>query len=109
MGMTEDARIEALKKMAAAHPNDSRPRFGLAMEYEKAERWDDAVAALREYLSLADDEGNAYGRLGKALRHLGREDEAKDAYRQGIDAANRHGHPTMAMEFEEVLEDWDYA
>lgn len=107
--MTADARIEALKKMAAAHPSDSRPRFGLAMEYEKAERWEDAVAALREYLSLADDEGNAYGRLGKALRALGRDDEAKAAYRDGIGAAARHGHPTMVGEFEEVLEEWDYA
>ena len=107
--MTEDARIEALKQMAAAHPTDSRPRFGLAMEYEKAERWEDAAAALRDYLSLADDEGNAGGRLGKALRALGRDDEAKAAYRDGIEAATRHGHPTMVMEFEEVLEEWDYA
>lgn len=107
--MPEDPRIEALVKMAAAHPKDSRPRFGLAMEYEKAERWDDAVGALREYLALADDEGNAYGRLGKALRALGREEEAKAAYRSGIEAATRHAHPTMVAEFEEVLEEWDYA
>ena len=107
--MQEDARIEALRKMAAARPDDPRPRFGLALEMEKAGRWEDAADELRAYLSLTDDEGNAYGRLGKALRELGRESEAKEAYRQGIDAANRHGHPTMAMEFEEVLDDWDYA
>lgn len=107
--MQEDARIEALRKMAAARPEDPRPRFGLAMEMEKAERWEDAVAELRAYLALADDEGNAYGRLGKALRRLGRDDEAKAAYRQGVEVAGRHGHPTMAMEFEEVLDDWDYA
>lgn len=107
--MQEDPRIQALRKMAAAHPEDPRPRFGLAMEMEKAERWEDAAAELRAYLELADDEGNAYGRLGKALRHLGRDDEAREAYRQGIDAANRHGHPTMVMEFEEVLDEWGYA
>ncbi|HEX9936617.1 MAG TPA: tetratricopeptide repeat protein [Longimicrobium sp.] len=107
--MQEDPRIQALRKMAAAHPEDPRPRFGLALEMEKASRWEDAAAELRAYLALADDEGNAYGRLGKALRNLGRDDEAREAYRQGIDAANRHGHPTMAMEFEEVLEEWDYA
>jgi hypothetical protein len=37
---------------------------------------------------------------------LGRDDEARGAYRRGIDAAYRHGHPTMAMEFEETLEDF---
>jgi len=103
----EDARIAALRKMAESRPDDPRPRFGLAMGYEKAARWEDVVHALREYLSLTDDEGNAYGRLGKALRELGRDDEAKAAYQQGIDAAYRHGHPTMAGEFEDVLENWD--
>lgn len=102
--MSED-RIEALRRMAAAHPDDPRPLFGLALEYEKAERWDDAVQTLRDYLARSDDEGNAWGRLGAALRHLGRDEEARDAYRTGIAAAHRHAHPTMAAEFEEVLED----
>ncbi|HEX6746304.1 MAG TPA: tetratricopeptide repeat protein [Longimicrobium sp.] len=105
--MQEDARIAALRKMAESKPDDPRPRFGLAMEFEKAERWEEAVAELRAYLALTDDEGNAYGRLGKALRQLGRDDEAREAYRQGVDAAYRHGHPTMAGEFEDVLEEWD--
>ena len=104
--MSEEQRIESLRKMADANPDDSRPRFGLALEYEKAGRWEDSARALREYLSLADDEGNAYGRLGHALRQLGRDDEAKAAYRDGIAAAERHHHPTMVAEFEEILEDW---
>ena len=100
------SRTGALQKMAAAHPNDPRPRFGLALEYERAADWEATARELRAYLALADDEGNAYGRLGHALRQLGLHDEARDAYRQGIAAAERHGHPTMAMEFEEVLEEW---
>ena len=105
----DDARIAALRKMSDARPDDARPRFGLALEYEKAEAWEDVVRELREYLARTQDQGNAYGRLGAALRRLGRDDEAKDAYRQGVDAAYRHGHPTMAGEFEQLLEDWDYA
>jgi thioredoxin-like negative regulator of GroEL len=104
--VTAEARIEALVKMMQAHPDDPRPRFGLALEYEKAERWEDAVRALRDYLERADDEGNAWGRLGAALRHLGRTDEAAEAYRRGIDAATRHGHPTMVGEFEDILDDF---
>jgi len=102
---TEHDRIEALRKMAAAHPEDPRPLFGLALEYEKAGRWEEVVDTLRRYLALADDEGNAYGRLGHALRELGRDGEAREAYRAGVDAAHRHGHPTMAMEFEDVLDE----
>lgn len=102
-------RVQALRKMAEAHPDDPRPRFGLALEHERAGAWDDAVRELRAYLALTDDQGNAWGRLGKALRELGRDDEAKEAYRTGVEAAYRHGHPSMAGEFEQVLEDWDYA
>lgn len=101
----DPSRVEALRKLAATRPDDPRARFGLALEYERQERWEEVVSELRAYLQLAQDEGNAYGRLARALRHLGRDDEARAAYREGIDAAYLHGHPTMAMEFEEELEE----
>lgn len=103
----DDARIEALRKMAEARPDDPRPRFGLALEHERRGEWAAAADTLRDYLARADDEGNAWGRLGAALRRLGRDDEARDAYERGIEAARRHGHPTMAGEFEDILDDWD--
>ena len=99
-------RIAALQKMIDRSPDDPRARFGLAMELEKQARWDEAAAQLTRYLELTEDEGNAWGRLGHALRQLGRDDEARAAYTRGIAAANAHGHPTMAAEFEEILEDW---
>lgn len=103
--MSEE-RIESLRKMAEARPDDPRPRFGLALEFEKAGRMEEAVQTLREYLAIADDEGNAWGRLGAALRTLGRDDEAREAYRMGIAAATRHNHPTMVGEFEDILDEW---
>lgn len=103
----ETPRIENLQAMLAKHPADPRIRFALALEYEKLERWEDAASELRRYLDAADDEGNAWGRLGAALRHVGRDEEARAAYRTGIEAARLHGHPTMAAEFEDVLDDWD--
>lgn len=99
-------RIAALQKMIDRSPDDARARFGLAMELEKQGRWEEAAAQLTRYLELTEDEGNAWGRLGHALRQLGRDDEARAAYTRGITAATAHGHPTMAAEFEEVLEDW---
>lgn len=100
----ENPRIEALKKMLVARPNDGRAHFGLALEYERQEAWDEMIAHLREYLGSADDEGNAYGRLARALIRTGKEAEARQAYRDGILAAGRHGHPTLALELEEELE-----
>ena len=92
----ENLRVASLLRMMEARPKDARPRFGLALEYEKQGRWAEMVDVLREYLQLTDDEGNAYGRLAQALRHLARGEEAREVYQQGIEAAQRHGHPTMA-------------
>lgn len=101
------SRIESLKSMVEARPNDARARFGLALEYERAGEWEEVVTQLRAYLERTADEGNAYGRLGHALLQLGREEEAREAYGEGIRAAYRHSHPTMALEFEEILEELD--
>lgn len=101
------ARLRSLRRMVERNPNDPRYRFGLAAEYQKLEMWEQVANELEDYLALTDDEGNAWGRLGHALRELDRTDESRAAYRKGIEAANRHGHPTMAAEFEETLADID--
>ena len=103
--MTDSSRLDALVRMLGNRPDDSRLRFGVALEYLKAGRTEDGVRELRRYLDEADDEGNGWGRLGAALFELGRDDEAVEAYRTGIQAAERHGHPTMAEEFREILEE----
>jgi predicted Zn-dependent protease len=98
------ARLDSLEAMLRRNPGDTRIRFALATEYEKLGRFDDVVAQLRAYLAQADDQGNAWGRLGHALFRLGRAGEARDAYAQGVEAARAHGHPSMAAEFQEILE-----
>jgi len=45
-----------------------------------------------------------YRLLGEALLKLERNQEAKEAYKKGIEAAYKHGHPGMAEEFEEIIE-----
>jgi Flp pilus assembly protein TadD len=102
--VTPPDRLAALERMLGNRPDDSRLRFGLALEYLNAGRTEEAVKELRAYLGATDDEGNGWGRLGAALTDLGREEEARDAYRNGIEAAVRHGHPTMAEELTVALE-----
>ena len=90
--------------MVARRPDDPRARFGLAIEHLQAGALEDGIRELRTYLSLADDEGNAWGRLGEALGSLGQREEAREAYEKGIEAAMRHGHPTLAETLTETLE-----
>ena len=105
--MTDNPRITALRQLLERNPNDARALFGLANEFEKEARWSDVVEHLSRYLQVAEDQGNAWGRLGHALRATGRDDEARQAYRRGAQVAQTHGHPSMAAEFEEILGDWE--
>lgn len=100
-----EARIEVFKKMLDAEPDNSTVRFGLANELLKLERFAEAAAELQTYLGQANDQGNAYGKLAQALERLGKFDEARSAYQRGIEAANRHGHPGMAQDFQMALDD----
>ena len=104
---SSEARVRSLERMLDKRPDDNRVRFALAVEHLNAGRPEDGIRELRTYLASSDDEGNAWGRLASALVDLGRTDEARDAYRKGIDAAKRHGHPTMVEEFEAELEGLD--
>lgn len=90
--------------MLDRRPDDPRLRFGLAVELLNAGELEPAVGELERYLEVADDEGNAWGRLAQALEELDRRGEARKAWTRGIEAARRHGHPTMAEEFEEALD-----
>jgi len=97
-------RLDYFAQLVSEDPTVARARFGYANELLRAERWEDAAGELRAYLELAEDEGNAWGRLAEALTKLGRVDEAADAYLTGIDQSLKHGHTGMADDFQAALE-----
>ncbi len=101
-------RIEVFKQMLASDAENTMVLFGLANEYQKIGDWQNTIATLEEYLSKADDEGNAYGMLAKAYEQTGMREKAKAAYEKGIEVSNAHGHPTMANDYRMTL-DSDYS
>jgi predicted Zn-dependent protease len=101
-------RIEVFKQMLEADPSNTMVMFGLAKEYEKTENYEEVAALLEKYLSLADDEGNAYGMLARAYEKTGDREKAKEALIKGIEVSNAHGHPSMAEDYRMTLE-MDYA
>jgi predicted Zn-dependent protease len=96
-------RIDTFRQMLEADPENTMVRFGLANECLKAERFEEAMAALTDYLKRADDEGAAYGMLARALERVGRREDARRAYEEGIRAAEGHGHPSMAEDYRMTL------
>ncbi|MEW6732836.1 MAG: hypothetical protein AB1489_16040 [Acidobacteriota bacterium] len=97
------SRLEALQELLKNEPNDAFVRYGLANEYYKAGQLEECVNMIVSYLKLANDEGAVYRMLGHALLRLGRRNEARQAFEQGIVAAEHHNHPSMAEEFRETI------
>jgi predicted Zn-dependent protease len=98
------SRIETFKQMLESDPENVLVRFGLANEYLKAERYEDAIVALNDYLQRADDEGAAFGMLARAYEKTGQREKAREFYQRGIEAAQLHGHPSMAEDYRMTLE-----
>ena len=99
------SRIDSLKALAQKEPGNGLIRYMLANEHLKAKEYASALEELGFYFGIADDEGSGYRMAAIAHLALGQEEEAKGAYRTGIEAAGRHHHPGMASEFEAALEE----
>jgi len=97
------SRIEVFKQMLVTDPVNGSILFGLAKEYEKTGQTDEMIETLERYLAISEDEGNAFGMLAGAYEKAGQRDKAKETYQRGIDAASKHGHPSMAEEYRTTL------
>ena len=99
------SRIETLEQLLNQDPTDVTLHYMLGNEYFKAQMYDRAVTTLRRYLSLSDDEGAAFRMLAQSLERLGKIEEARRAYQDGLAAATRHRHQPMIEEYTEALKD----
>lgn len=90
--------------MVTAKPNDSFARYGLAMEYANS---GDLENAIREYQALLAANPNysaAYYHGGQTLEKLGRREDARALYRQGIEATTRVGDLHTRSEIQAALD-----
>ncbi len=77
--------------MAREQPDDAMISYGLASEYVKAERWNEAAEALRNVLRVNKDYTAAYQMLGTSLLNLGAREEAEQTWAEGVRVAERTG------------------
>jgi len=97
-------RLEALKNMVAQNPNDSFSRYGLAMEYARSGDLEQAVEEYRALLAANPNYPAAYFHGGQALEKLGRREEARTLYQQGIEATTRLGDLHTRSEIQAALD-----
>lgn len=91
------SRIEALKQMLEQNPAAAFARYGLAMEYIKSGDLETAVTEFRTILASDPSYSAAYFHGGQTLEKLGRLEEARALYRQGI-AQTRDAHARSEMQ-----------
>src|ERR1700693_2398421 len=84
-------RVEVLRNMLAQNPNDSFARYGLAMEYANSGDLERAILEYQALLGVNPDYSAAYYHGGQTLEKLGRREDARALYRQGIEATTRIG------------------
>ncbi len=97
------SRLEQIQKMLTAEPNDVFLNFGMAMEYVKADRLEDAVAQFARVNEIDPHYIAAYFQRGNTLITIGRLHDASAVLREGIEVAERIGDQHAAAEMGEVL------
>ena len=85
------SRIDIFAEMVKQQPDDAMIWYGLASEYVKIERWNEAADALRNVLRINPDYTAAYQMLGTALMNAGHREEAISVWTRGIEVARRAG------------------
>jgi predicted Zn-dependent protease len=98
------SRIEVFEQMLATDPANAAVLFGLSKEYEKAGDDSKLIETLERYLAAADDEGNAYGMLAAAYQRTRHSEKARAAYERGVEVSMAHGHPGMAEDYRQILQ-----
>ena len=98
------ARLETLLNLVEQNPADSFMRYGLAMEYRNTGNLEAAVNEFRKLMAADPDYGPAYFHGGQTLERLGRQEEARDLYRQGLEVTTRKGDHHARDEMQAALD-----
>ncbi len=98
-----DKRLAFLQKLTADGSEDPMAWYGLAMEYRKRERWDEALQTFSTLRTRKPDYVAMYLMCGQMLEGVGRKDEAREWMEAGIAAARAKGDSHAVSELESAL------
>jgi Tfp pilus assembly protein PilF len=97
-------RIDVLKSMVEQDPKNTFARYGLALEYVKAGQPESGVEEFRKLLADNPDYAAGYYHAARTLEGMGRIDEARDMYEQGIAVTTRTGDAHTRSELQAALD-----
>jgi predicted Zn-dependent protease len=101
--MAESKRLAFLQKTTADGSKDPLAWYGLAMEYRKLERWDEALQTFTAFRAMQPDYVAMYLMCGQMLAGIARPEEARDWLEVGLEQARKKGDGHAASELESAL------
>jgi Flp pilus assembly protein TadD len=102
--MTAKNRKQQLEEMLAEDPKDPFLRYGLAMEYVREGNDEEAVRRFLEMATVTPEYVPMYLQAGQALARLGRLEQAREMYRNGIAMARQQREDHAAEEMQGLME-----
>jgi tetratricopeptide (TPR) repeat protein len=97
------SRREKIEEMLKAEPNDVFLRYGLAVEYDNEERFEESLALFAGLAKETPPHVPSFFRGAQLLARLDRVNEARAMLRDGIEAARLQGNAHAAAEMGEFL------
>ncbi len=102
-GPIPNKRLAFLEKVTAEGTEDPLAWYGLAMEYRKLQRWDEALQTFTTLRTRKADYIAMYLMCGQMLDEAGRRAEARKWLESGLTVANAKGDSHAASEIQSAL------
>jgi len=96
-------RLAFLEESVAKGSTDPFAWYGLAMEYRKLDRWDDALRTFEKLREIQPDYVAMYLMCGQMLEGRARKAEARAWYVDGVNRAKQKGDAHALSELEGAL------
>lgn len=100
---TYSAKAKRLAAYIQKNPDDSFSKFALALEFLKMDKLEKSRVLFEDIHRNDPEYIGVYYHLGKVYEQMGRLQDAKNIYKQGLQMAGKHGDPKTVSELREVL------
>jgi Flp pilus assembly protein TadD len=91
-------RLDQLLKFKDSRPDDPFIQYAIGIELKNAERFVEAESQLRIVAERFPTYVPTYLHFGQVLEAVGKEDEARSVYQQGLKHANRDPHAASELQ-----------
>lgn len=98
------ARLDQLRKLAQAEPNDPMTHYAMGLEFINLDRWEDALTAFTRAIEVDPEYVAAFQQKGRTELHLQRKQEARQTLEKGITLARAAGEDKAVTEMGQLLE-----